>query len=125
MKLINQFYNYEKVDAKVPENEEEVALCRSGQAIVFFEAEWSGSSRTRGIALAHKLNSLDLKNTAFFVIDIDQISGEIVKSVLGKRSHGNGEAVFLQSGKVMARHAGNESFEDFLVYLDNNMEKLP
>jgi len=63
--------------------------------IVLFDAEWSGTSRMCAHGILRRLQELKIIIPVFY-INIDHLSAETIKTILGVRSHGNGEALYFK-----------------------------
>jgi len=94
-------------------------LYNAKNKIILFHAAWSGPSYMHIGAILNRLNLLDLKGISLFFINVDDIDIVVVEQLLGRQSHGNGEAVFIKSGSVVAGHTNN--IQNFLKDLETQL----
>jgi hypothetical protein len=120
VKLLKGIYNTKHVEINRIETDDETVVLTSGSVIVMITAEWSGQARMHIAAILNKLDSLSLGDVKLYFLDIDQTDPEIIKNILGKQSHGNGETVWLESGEIRARFAGNDGFNKFIACLEKH-----
>jgi hypothetical protein len=100
-----------------PENISELYTAKN--KVILFHAAWSGPSYMHMGAILDRLNTLDLKGLSLFFIDIDNTDIVAVEQLLGRQSHGMGEAVFIKSGSVVAEHDNN--IQNFLKDLETQL----
>ena len=123
MKQLKGLYNTRYVEVNQIETDDELIVLASGSAIVMITAEWSGQARMRIAAILNKLDELSLGDVKLYFVDIDQTDPEIIKIILGKQSHGNGETAWLESGKMRAHFAGNDGYHKFIACLEQHFPK--
>lgn len=123
MKQLKGVYNTKHVEINQIETDDEIVVLASGSVIVMITAEWSGQARMHIAAILNKLDALILGDVKLYFLDIDQTDPEIIKSILGKQSHGNGETVWLESGKIRVRFAGNDGYHKFIACLEQHFPK--
>lgn len=123
VKQLKGLYNTRHVEVNQIETDDEIVALASGSVIVMITAEWSGPARMHIAGILGKLDGLNLGEVSLYFVDIDQTDPEIIKIILGRQSHGNGETAWLESGKVRARFAGNDGYNKFINYLEQHFPK--
>ena len=103
----------------ITDNDIDISNLKS--AIIIFHAVWSGYSYQYIPKILETLNSLQTTKN-IYIVNIDNVSLDFIKSYLGQLCNGYGEAAYLSDGKVISKYTDKNTFEPFLDYLKNNIK---
>lgn len=123
VKQLKGLYNTRYVEVNQIETDDEIVALASGSVIVMITAEWSAQAKMHIAGILNKLDGLSLGDVKLYFVDIDQTDPDIIKIILGKQSHGNGETAWLESGNIRARFAGNDTYNKFIINLERHFPK--
>ena len=111
------FSKYPNVDLRAIHSDKDLDISNFDRLVVLFHAPWSGSSIIHLSKILTDLNDLKVKNLPIIMVDIDVIGWDFIQKNLEQKSHGNGEAAFIQAGQITIKHTNQKDFHPFLEYL--------
>lgn len=86
--------------------------------LILFHAIWSGPSISNLSKILERVNQYR-PTLKIFVIDIDSVSLDYIKSILGHQSHGHGEAIYIENGQVKGKCREQLDQSEFNKFIEN------
>jgi hypothetical protein len=86
--------------------------------LILFHATWSGPSIANISKILEKVNTYQ-SMLKIVMIDIDSVSVQYIESVLGHRSHGHGEALYILNKEIKAKCLQQLDKTEFEIFIDH------
>lgn len=110
------------VPFKLALNDIELRAFMPTNGVVLIHAPWSGYSLQNMFRVLKLIQSLGKPYEELVIADIDGLSIETIRTLLGGPAHGFAEGILVRGGNIKAIHAKRDHFEAFMIAISTTMQ---